>query len=117
MRRSSSAPNTSERERPGHARRSHQRDADDLADDGDVVRMTQEPVRARTAIAVDTGHDDDAERPGRSERRDRPPLERLRGGEDRQARDEPALASGTPRERAFGEHREKTPGYAICINA
>ena len=48
-----------------------------FADDRHVVRMTQPAVRAAGDGRV-TRHDDHAKRPGRAERHDGPPLERLR---------------------------------------
>src|SRR3954464_8956246 len=76
-----------ERDRPAHQRTRGDRAPGDLSGDAHIVRMRHPPVRSGER-PMRTHRDQDAEGPPRSERRDRPVLQRLRGREDEQTEDE-----------------------------
>ena len=102
------------RERAADARAARQRDRRQLQDDGHVVRVAQIGV----GTAGDLGcarHDDDAKRPRRAERQNRPPLQALWPPRTAPARAIARRTSGAARLRAGARSprrssRETRPG-------
>src|SRR5262245_15654401 len=65
--------------------------------------MPQKSIRSATDERR-AGYDDDAEGPGGTERHDRPPLDRLRGDEDRQSHNDPERCRSSAPD-ALEDHR------------
>ena len=96
------------RDRSAYKRAGHQRGAHELAHDTDVIGVRDEAVgSARDKRRA--GNDDDVERPGRTERRNRPPFQCFCGSEQCRASEQYGKGRSVA-QSPFAEHGQKRPG-------
>ncbi len=116
IRASISAPKISQDEHPRDWGARDQREAGDLARDGDVVRMAQEAVRTAqrfAAIRAARGRETSSGWPSVAMAQYFSALAAAKTI----APDTAVGRSGCAAQPALGEHRQKRSGYAICISA